>query len=40
MKKEDKDLLLKDLSARLPYEEWKRKTKIGISAFKGATGVK
>ena len=24
----------------LPYEEWKRKTKIGISAFKGATGVK
>ena len=24
----------------LPYEEWIRKTKIGISAFKGATGVK
>lgn len=24
----------------LPYEEWKRKTKIGISAFNGATGVK
>ena len=24
----------------LPYEEWIRKTKIGISTFKGATGIK
>lgn len=33
------DTFYKDVTI-LPYEEWIRKTKIGISVFKGATGVK